>query len=84
MAVFADVLPTYQQVRIFNRIDNGEDVWKVFADYIKFFGNMPLSLCFQSLLEEYKRAGKNMVLFANDFLNNVDENVSFGVKHEEV
>lgn len=85
MALFADVLSKYQQTRILNRIESGEEVGKVFADYIEFFGNMPLSLCFVAMKEEYEAENKSMVNFACDFLNQIDENIDFGVmKNEKV
>ena len=83
MAKFCEVLPKYQQLRIINRINQGELPDKVFADYIEFVNKMPLSLCFTGMRSEYERENKSMVQFASDFMNQVDEEVHFATINEK-
>lgn len=78
MAKFCEVLSKYQQNRIFIRIAKGEYVGNVFGDYINFFGNMPLTLVFTQMRNDYEQAGKPVGQFAKDFLDQIDENVNFG------
>jgi hypothetical protein len=80
MAKFSEILSPYQKTRILNRIENGEGAGKVFADYIEFVGNLPLSLVFQQMREHYQEEEKSDCQFALDFLNNVDVAVGFGIE----